>query len=266
MNRFKKSRLFFLIWIISVIAGCASLPGGEVITVKDRKIEYVFQRKNGPSVIFENGLGGTFDWWSKVYPEISQNQTVLAYNRPGYGKSQSVSSPRDGEEVVEELHQLLKKLEIPPPYVLVGHSLGGLYFQYFARRYPDEVKALLLVDSTHPRQMSGAGAVERWPGWVQFFFKLLTPKAGLEELSQIEKTGQQVMALPALNSDKIKTVIMLASEPENPSSELEMHAVLMRQDFYQLYPNSRFITVKGNHAIPLNSPQEVIQQIKDLSR
>ena len=73
------------------------------------------------------------------------------------GRSDPADSPRDGGHVVDELRALLSAQDLKPPYVLVGHSLGGLYMQLYARRYPDEVSALVLVDSTHPNQFKGAG-------------------------------------------------------------------------------------------------------------
>lgn len=218
--------------------GCASIPGGHVDIVQNRKIEYVLTRGRGPAVIFENGLGGQYHWWAKIYPEIAKSQTAFAYNRPGYGNSDHVTTTRDAATIVEELRESLRELKITPPYVLVGHSLGGLYFQYYARRYPEETKALILVDSTHPQQMEGDGATERWPWWTRTMIKVLTPKAGLEELAQIENGGQQVVALPPLATAKIQTAILLASEPEHPSSPLEKHAVAKRQNFRLLYPGT----------------------------
>jgi pimeloyl-ACP methyl ester carboxylesterase len=103
------------------------------------------------------------DSWSKVFPEIGKNTTVFAYNRPGYGNSSKAITPRDGATVVEELRALLNSRGLRPPYVLVGHSLGGIYVQLFARKYPDDVVGLVLVDSSHPSQFEGSGAVENWP-------------------------------------------------------------------------------------------------------
>ncbi|MBX3040040.1 MAG: alpha/beta fold hydrolase, partial [Bdellovibrionaceae bacterium] len=195
-------------------------------SVQNHQFEYVLHRGTGPAVIFENGLGATFDWWAKVFPEIAKTQTTFAYNRAGYGRSQAKSdSIPDVELAIEDLRSLLHELNVKPPYILVGHSLGGLYFQYYARKYPDEVKGLLLVDSTHPDQMSGDGAVDKWPWWVKTVVYTLTPKAGMQELQQVEATGQKVKALPALNTDKIKSVVLVADEPKNPSTPLEINAV-----------------------------------------
>lgn len=260
---FKNTKGFYL--IVFLLCGCASLSGSRIEKIEKRNVEYVLLSGSKPVVVFENGLGGEYHWWEKVLPEISKKQTVFAYNRPGYGHSEKAQTPRDARTIVTELRQTLQALELKPPYVLVGHSLGGLYFQYYARRYPQEVKALLLVDSTHPEQMLGDGAINRWPWWIRMAIKTLTPAVGLEELDQIENSGVQVLNLPPLDTTKVPTVILLASEPEKPSSPLEQHAVDKRQDFHRLYPSAHFITVKGDHAIPMHSPQVIIQQIFQLS-
>lgn len=140
-----------------------SLPHQTTLDLGDRQVEFVLEGQGSPTVIFENGLDGTLGWWSKVVPEVAKQATVLAYNRPGYGRSTPPNTPRDGEHVVQELREFLQARGLKPPYLLVGHSLGGLYTQLFTRMYPEEVSGLLLVDSTHPQQLQGAGAIETWP-------------------------------------------------------------------------------------------------------
>lgn len=257
---------YFAIFSLVLSVGCSTLSGGKVSEIQNRKVDYVLSVSEKPIVVFENGLGGKYNWWAKIYPAIAKSHTAFAYNRPGYGDSDSVQTPRDAQTIVGELRMTLQSLGLKPPYVLVGHSVGGLYFQYFARRYPDEVKALLLVDSTHPLQMQGDGAIEKWPWWVRTIVNVVTSKTGHEELALVESSGQQVLALPALDTKKIKTVIMLASEPENPSNPLEKHAVEMRQDFHRLYPGAQFLTVKGDHAVPMHSPEVIVEQIQELAK
>lgn len=107
------------------------------------------------------------DWRAKIIPELAGDATTFAYSRPGSGESDPVSTPRDGQGIIHELRSLLRSLDLPPPYVLVGHSLGGLYTRLFARRYPDDVRALILVDSTHPQPLKGYGSPEHRPFWVR---------------------------------------------------------------------------------------------------
>src|SRR5690349_853480 len=106
------------------------------------------------TVILEAGLGDTLDVWKDIQPRIADHcARTLAYTRAGYiGSDPAEDGPRDSATIVEELRGELAKRNLAPPYILVGHSLGGLYMQYFARNFPREVVGLVLVDSTHWNQ------------------------------------------------------------------------------------------------------------------
>jgi pimeloyl-ACP methyl ester carboxylesterase len=104
----------------------------------------------GPLLVLQSGLGDGSASWAEVQPLLARAHRVLAYDRPGEGRSPAVAGPRDPCTVADELHALLQQLQLPPPYVLVGHSLGGLYQFVYARRYPGEVLGLVLLDPTHP--------------------------------------------------------------------------------------------------------------------
>jgi pimeloyl-ACP methyl ester carboxylesterase len=93
--------------------------------------------------------------WVRVQHEVSGTTRVCAYDRSGMGWSESGPEPRDAKQVAGELHALLEGADIGPgPYVLVGHSFGGLYTQAYAARYPGEVAGVALIESSHPEQFS----------------------------------------------------------------------------------------------------------------
>jgi len=230
--------------------------------VDNRRVEYTLTRNGNQAVIFENGLGGTMDWWAKVFPEISKNTTAFAYNRPGYGKSDSVSTPRDGIHIVDELRSLLKSKNLNPPYVLVGHSLGGLYMQLFARRYPDEVSALVLVDSTHPKQLKGAGSSENWPTWLRIMFGVATSAVVKEELNAINVTGEDVLQLATFTGKPV--FVLSALQPMKENSTLADDANEKRKDIARLYPGSKQIWVDSGHGIPLEKPEAIISTIREV--
>lgn len=243
------------------LCACASLPNTTAETVNGREVEYIVSRHDGPTVVFENGLGGTLDWWANVWPDVAKNSSALAYNRPGYGKSQAVDTPRDGTHVVAELRELLKAQKLGQPYVLVGHSLGGLYMQQFARQHPEEVRALVLVDSTHPEQLRGKGAQSHWPTWVRVTFNLLTSEIAKKELDGIDATGQTVLGLPA---PKDMTVLVLSAlRPMQERSELADDGNDKRASLSKLYPGSRQIWVDSGHGIPLEKPEAVAAAIRE---
>lgn len=119
------------------------------------------ESKNGsPTVILEQGLGGTSPAWAWIQPEVAKETRVCSYDRAGLGWSDSApkGTPRDGQEVAKELHTLLQNANIAGPYVMVGHSFGGLYTLVFAHQYVDEVTGVVLLDSSHPDQWTSIPA------------------------------------------------------------------------------------------------------------
>ncbi len=103
-----------------------------------------------PTVVLEAGWGDDGSTWSLVQPEISKYTQTCAYDRVGLGRSDPGPEPETYFEAVLDLHELLKAAKIEVPYILVGHSLGGMYMLLFTHRYPGEVVGLILVDSSHP--------------------------------------------------------------------------------------------------------------------
>jgi len=104
-------------------------------------------------VILETGADDVAEIWSLVQPGVAGFTQVCAYDRAGLGQSDPGPEPRDSVRVVEELHTLLTTAGVGGPYVLVGHSLGGMYMRLFADEYPGEVVGLVLVDSAHIDQL-----------------------------------------------------------------------------------------------------------------
>lgn len=260
-----KFKSFLLVILFTItISSCSSLPHTKVEKIGERNVEYAYENKNSaaknnPTVIFETGLGAKMDWWGKVIPKISADTSYFAYNRAGYGKSTESLSLRDGENINDELRQILKAKKIKPPYILVGHSLGGLYMQLYARRYPQEVSALILVDSTHPKQFEGKGAFENLPLWVRGLFKILLNKTGEEELANVTKTGDEVLHFPAPKN--VKIIVLSAKKPLEQHSEIADDANEKRKDVARLYPNSKQIWVDSGHAVPLEKPDAIIEAI-----
>ena len=101
-----------LLLLLIMLPGCATIPNVATEEFNNRRVEYSLIRNGGATVVFENGLDGKMNWWSKVIPEISKDATTFAYNRPGYGRSDSMSTPRDGLHIVEELRTLLKETDL----------------------------------------------------------------------------------------------------------------------------------------------------------
>jgi len=90
--------------------------------------------------------------WSELQQELSRSFRVVSYDRAGLGWSDLGPMPRTAERIADELHDLLKSAAIPPPYVLVGHSFGGLTMPLFAARFPEEIAGMVLIDPVAPAE------------------------------------------------------------------------------------------------------------------
>jgi pimeloyl-ACP methyl ester carboxylesterase len=101
----------------------------------------------GPTVVFESGLGAGKEAWAPVLNALTDRVRVVAYDRAGYGGSDKTDQPRDGHQLVRELRATLHALNLPGPYILVGHSLGGTLMKLYARTHPTEVAGVVLVDA-----------------------------------------------------------------------------------------------------------------------
>jgi pimeloyl-ACP methyl ester carboxylesterase len=131
-------------------------PPGELVNVGGYQLHiYCTGHKQGdgsPTVVLEAAQGGNWLDWSPVQDKIAAFAHVCAYDRAGCGWSDALPSPRHSSQVAESLHTLLHNAGVEGPYVLVGHSIGGIYVRAFANRAPDEVAGIVLVDSSHELQ------------------------------------------------------------------------------------------------------------------
>jgi pimeloyl-ACP methyl ester carboxylesterase len=125
--------------------------------IGDRKLAFTCTGVGSPTVVLETGLGAESDEWQAVQQAIEPLTRVLRYDRAARGASDRAPSPRGAADMVADLRTLLELQDMPGPYVLVGHSFGGLLMRLFTHRYRNEVKALILVDSLHASQFDVFG-------------------------------------------------------------------------------------------------------------
>jgi len=132
------------------------------------------RKKNSPAIIFENGLGVGLGNWDTVIDQLSKLAPVIAYDRFGEGKSEKVFQMPTVKVVVENLKSLLTTLNISPPYILVGHSMGGVYVRGFAGLYPNDVSGLVFIDP--------ADFTETIESWNSIFRKIGVPEKKIDEM------------------------------------------------------------------------------------
>jgi len=143
-------------------------PPGRLVDLGTHRLHLLEAGSGGPTILLEAGLMSTVLSWSDLQRTLSGSFRVVSYDRAGMGWSDLGPMPRTADRIVDELHTLLERAAIPPPYVLVGHSFGGLTMPHFAARFPGEVTGIVLVDpvapaewnppSTHDLKLSRIGA------------------------------------------------------------------------------------------------------------
>ncbi|HET7269485.1 MAG TPA: alpha/beta hydrolase, partial [Rubrobacter sp.] len=134
--------------IATALAERAYPPPGEMVDVKGYSLHINCVGQGSPTVVLDSGMGMFSAQWVRVQREVSGTTRVCAYDRAGMGWSEMGPDPRDAKQITSELHTLLGKAGIEGPYVLVGHSLGGISMLTYANRYPDQVAGVVLVDSS----------------------------------------------------------------------------------------------------------------------
>lgn len=244
-----------------LLSACATLPGVGTTLVHERWVENAVAGTGGPVVVFESGLGADLRTWDRVFPAVSERTTAFAYSRPGFGASERSASERSGRVVVEELRELLRARGLKPPYVLVGHSLGGLYLQLFARRYPEEVAGLLLIDSSHPAQMADVRGRPPHSWWTTLINLYMSGTRG-REFRALDRTGRDVLALPPLEGKPV--IILNAGKDPTRDGHEASFVERERLDLARLHPGSQLRWVDAGHDLHRSHPQVVIEAIDEL--
>jgi pimeloyl-ACP methyl ester carboxylesterase len=122
---------------------------GKMVDVGEFKLHLHKQGEGKPTIILEPGHRSSSTIWGDIPKELMDSATVVSYDRGGYGWSDKATTERTGENIVNELYTALKKENIEGPYILVGHSIGGMYTRLFAKKHPDEVAGMILLDARH---------------------------------------------------------------------------------------------------------------------
>ena len=133
----------------AVDANAYPMPG-QLIDVGGHRLHLNCTGSGSPTVVLEPGAGEMSSNLGWITPAVARKTRVCAYDRAGRGWSEPADTPQDATQIATDLHTLLQRAHVPGPYVLAGHSFGGLYTLTFAARYPDEVAGMVLIDATAP--------------------------------------------------------------------------------------------------------------------
>jgi pimeloyl-ACP methyl ester carboxylesterase len=127
-------------------------PPGRMIDIGGRRLHVYETGQGSPTVLLDAGIAATSLSWRPVQAEIARFTRVASYDRAGLGWSDANSKPLTLSGLVDDLQSLLRVAQLPPPYILVGHSFGGLIVRAFACRHPKDVAGLVLVDAVRPEE------------------------------------------------------------------------------------------------------------------
>jgi pimeloyl-ACP methyl ester carboxylesterase len=129
-------------------------PPGRLVSIGTHRLHIRCDGDGAPTVIFDAALGGSSLSWSLVQPAVARLTRACSYDRAGFGWSDAGPLPRTASRIADELQALLRAADVPPPYVLVGHSYGGLVMRMYASRHRSEVAGLVLIEPAIPEQWS----------------------------------------------------------------------------------------------------------------
>ena len=241
------------------------------IEIDDQKFEYTLSRKEeGVTIILISGAGIPMSSWEKVFPSLLNLGSVFMYNRLGCGKSTKPNCPQSGFIIISTLKKILEKLGLEPPYLFVGHSLGGLYANLYARLFPNDLLGIVLVDSSHPEQekrlkqhTSPLLATFKWLSgkWDKLF---CTNK--FSELLSLEKTKEEIDKAGSFPKIPL-TVITGGKAPSKlfvSPSAFNIH-LNNQQELTQLSSlGKQVIAKKSGHFVQLSEPELIIEEIRKL--
>ncbi len=261
-------------------------PEFENFDQRGRRLRYICRGEGTPAVVIDQGSGISVEQsflspyplgWQKVFTEIAKSTRVLMHDRAGLGWSYEPPTPRSCTQLVKDLRAVLRNAEVGPPYVLVGHSIGGFNVRLFANQYPDEVAGVVLVDSSHPDQ------------WSRFARTL--PRQALGEPAELRRFRQKPDPLSTperidftASADEMRTVgtlgdkplIVLSRSPQalrvpglpaDLAERMEQVWAELQRDLLHLSTRStQVIATCAGHNIQLDEPQLVSETVLKLVR
>ncbi len=235
---------------------------GDLIEVDGHYMRIEQKGEGGPTVVFEPGLSQSRNSWGAIPDEVAKVTGVAVYDRAGVGESDPGSFPRTTRQIINDLHNLLLRANVAKPYILVGHSFGGLNVRLFACQYPDEVAGMVLIDPSHEEQFMHYA--DLMPAEKRFKYIRHERGANEERVDMFASASQVKLAkrLPP-----IPAIIITAGADRNKAIDDPREQVhqLLQSSLVRLIPGSRqIIAEKSGHFIQKDQPELVIKAIREL--
>ncbi len=253
-------------------ASLATPAQEQQFPVDGHKLDAYRAGQGQATVIFESGFGTGWHTWDKVLTPIESHAKVFAYSRAGTGQSEALKTPRDLEQSVDALEKLLAESGQKPPYILVGHSYGGLLMRAYAARHPNQVEGMVLVDPTpegYAKRMHALNP-KRADQDEATLLGFIPPKFQAEYRlisDQILKTGK--LPFDAKLPD-VPTVILTSTFPEIPDFQdySPEGRKIWREEHDRMFDSvrqgSHIVTASSGHNIQKEQPELVVGAIEQV--
>jgi pimeloyl-ACP methyl ester carboxylesterase len=260
-----------LFGLLAVFLGTQQQTFRRITAVADGPTLRTLRSGRGtPTVVFESGAGSPLETWVRIQSRVSQFTSTFAYDRAGIGLSTKGATPRDGEHIADELHAVLLASHTPPPYVLVGHSLGGPFIRVFAGRYSNDVAGLVLVDPTQEDLIEWAHTRNPKPPTNHPF----RPHDEVD-CAPLTFTQARELRLPNVPTVVISGIgpreipdflpVKLQQEVQRDRQVLYPAKAKFHQRWVESLPNGRIVlTENSGHGIPWEEPQLVVDVIREV--
>jgi pimeloyl-ACP methyl ester carboxylesterase len=251
-----------------------------LVDIGGRRLAMRMEGDGVPTVVLEMGLGSAGSLYDAIARQIAHFTRVVWYDRAGLGQSDSAPTPRTIQDLVLDLHCLLQKTNIPGPYVLAGHSMGGPVVRLYRERYPEEVAALVLIDSSHADQRERYLAV--LPPEQLYEMSDLThlrhilevrwvnPDMNEEKIdnlatSALLRTCQGLDNLPVTVVSRGRPTRDPANYPSGLIEAMEQAWRQMQRELTELSSQSRhIIATRSRHMINEDEPEVIIEAIRQM--
>jgi len=219
-----------------------------------------------PTVVLESGLGAAIGAWALVQPRIQAFTSVIAYDRAGYGLSDSpMKTPRSSDDIALDLHAGLHAAGIPPPYILVGHSMGGFYIRSFAHQFPSELAGLVFMDP------SAEGWVETLrTQFPQVYQNMMAKEASEPEPLKSEIAGRQasedqMRAAWPLPDVPVALLTAIQFQPDGSEAKIYQEWYKAHQEFLDRVKfGTHLVATNSDHNIQFDQPGLVVNTISNL--
>lgn len=279
------------------------VDSGTYADVGGYKLHYVKKGENEATVVFESGLElRGHHVWNKVQNEVSKFATTVSYDRAGILKSQRGDKEKSCRNMAYDLHMMLEKIQVKKPYILVAHSLGGLNVRTYIKEYPNEVKGVILVDSTHPELLEKAPEelaikmkIPQTPQWLTNFLSITgVTRIAMNSLFNsddnysedfqkdinvhlnrtVASVNDEIIKLEDLSNEAkgitfgdIPLTVIASTKMDNKEMEpFKDFFQGLQKDSLKLSTNSNIIWAKkSGHFIQLEQPELVIEAIKKMT-